>query len=162
MCGSLGAIVAFYFINNLFGLASFLIPPYLIILGLRLMRIFKFTLVRKFILFTLLMLWVSVFLAAFGYLFPVFEDSFVNIGGNHGVNVVKILTQVIGMPGLMAVLVIYAVVYLIYLSARTIEIIRNAFRLNFLKKINPERIKRFVNISFLYLILLTLIHQLQN
>lgn len=145
VCGSLGAIVAFYFINNLFGLASFLIPPYLIILGLRLMRIFKFTLVRKFILFTLLMLWVSVFLAAFGYLFPVFEDSFVNIGGNHGVNVVKILTQVIGMPGLMAVLVIYAVVYLIYLSARTIEIIRNAFRLNFLKKINPERIKRFVN-----------------
>ena len=59
VCGSLGAIVAFYFINNLFGLASFLIPPYLIILGLRLMRIFKFTLVRKFILFTLLMLWVS-------------------------------------------------------------------------------------------------------
>ena len=76
VCGSWGAIVAFFFLNDLFGLSSFIIPPYLIIVGFRLMRVFKFTLVRKFILFTLLMLWTSVFLAAFGYLFPFFEGSF--------------------------------------------------------------------------------------
>ena len=57
-CGSWGAIVAYFFLNDLFGLASFIIPPYLIILGLRLMRVFKFTLVRKFILMAVLMLWV--------------------------------------------------------------------------------------------------------
>ena len=144
-CGSLGAIIAFFFLNDLFGLASFVIPPYMIILGLRLMRIFKFTLIRKFILFTLLMLWASVFLAAFGHLFPYFDGSFIKLGGNHGIHVVKILTQVVGTPGLLVFLVIYAVLYLIYLSAKTIEVIRNAFRLNFLKKMHPERFKRFVD-----------------
>lgn len=134
VCGSWGAIVAFFFLNDLFGLASFVIPPYLIILGFRMMRVFKFTLVRKFILFTLLMLWVSVFLAAFGYLFPYFEGSFIKLGGNHGIHVVKYLTQVVGTPGLFAVLVISAVLYLIYLSAKTIEVIRSAFRMQFFRK----------------------------
>lgn len=143
-CGSLGAIVAYFFLNDLFGLASFIILPYMVILGLRLMRSFKFTLLRKFILFTVLMLWLSVFLAAFSYLFPAFEGSFLKLGGNHGINVVNILTQVVGTPGLLAVLAITAVIYLYYLSAKTIEIIRNAFRLNMLKKVNAERLKRFV------------------
>ena len=144
VCGSWGAIVAFFFLNNLFGLASFIMIPYLIILAMRMMRIFKFTLVRKFILFTVLMLWISVFLAAFGYLFPYFEGSFVKLGGNHGVQVVKGLTQVIGMPGLLAVLVITAVLYLVYLSTKTIEVIRDLFRLNFLKKKNPKRWARLM------------------
>lgn len=143
-CGSLGAIVAYFFLNDLFGLASFIMLPYIVILGLRLMRSFKFTLLRKFILFTLLMLWLSVFLAAFGYLFPAFEGSFIKLGGNHGVNVVSILTQVVGTPGLLAVLVVTAVLYLVYLSAKTIEIIRKAFRMNVLKKMDAERLKHFV------------------
>ena len=145
VCGSWGAIVAFFFLNDMFGLASFIMLPYMIILALRMMRIFKFTLIRKFILFTILMLWTSVFLSAFGYLFPYFEGSFVKLGGNHGIQVVKFLTQLVGTPGLLAVLVVTAVLYLIYLSAKTIEVIRDIFRLNFLKKMNPERWKRLVN-----------------
>ena len=145
VCGSWGAIVAFFFLNDLFGLASFIIPPYLIILAMRMMRIFKFTLLRKFILFSVLMLWTSVFLAAFGYLFPYFEGSFVKLGGNHGIQVVKFLTQLVGTPGLLAVLVVTAVLYLIYLSAKTIEIIRNMFRLNFLKKMKPAQWQHLVN-----------------
>ncbi|MBQ0048391.1 MAG: DNA translocase FtsK [Prevotellaceae bacterium] len=134
VCGSLGAIVAYFFLNDLFGLASFIIPPYLVILGMRMMRIFKFTLVRKFILFTLLMVWVSVFFATFGYLFPYFESSFIKLGGNHGINVVSILTKTIGTPGLLAVLVIYAVGYLIYLSTKTIEWIRDAVRMKHVRE----------------------------
>ena len=145
VCGSWGAIVAFFFLNDLFGLASFILLPYLIILAMRMMRIFKFTLVRKFILFTVLMLWTSVFLAAFGYLFPFFEGSFVKLGGNHGIQVVKYLTQLVGTPGLLAVLVVTAVLYLIYLSAKTIEVIRDVFRLNFLKKVKPERWQHLMN-----------------
>ncbi len=145
VCGSWGAIVAFFFLNDLFGLASFILLPYLIILAMRMMRIFKFTLVRKFILFAVLMLWTSVFLAAFGYLFPYFEGSFVKLGGNHGIQVVKYLTQLVGTPGLLAVLVVTAVLYLIYLSAKTIEVIRNMFRLNILKKVKPERWQHLMN-----------------
>ena len=139
VCGSWGAIVAFFFLNDMFGLASFIMLPYLVILAMRMMRIFKFTLVRKFVLFAVLMLWTSVFLSAFGYLFPYFEGSFVKLGGNHGIQVVKFLTQLVGTPGLLAVLVVTAVLYLIYLSAKTIEVIRDLFRLKFLKKANRRR-----------------------
>ena len=129
VCGSWGAIAAFFFLNDLFGLASFIMLPFFVILGLRMMRIFKFTLVRKFICFSFLTIWMSVFLAAFGYLFPFFEGSFVKLGGNHGIHVVKGLTQVLGTPGLLAVLVITAVMFLIYLSAKTVEVIRGMFRM---------------------------------
>lgn len=139
VCGSWGARMAFFFLNDLFGLASFLIPPYLMIVGLRMMRIFKFTLVRKFILLTLLMLWLSVFFAAFDHLFPLFEGTFIKLGGNHGSSVVKMLTRWVGTPGLLAVLVVYALLYLIYLSARTIEIVRGIFRMNLLKKKRQNR-----------------------
>lgn len=145
VCGSWGANIAFFFLNDTFGLASFIIPPYLIILGMRLMRIFKFTLVRKFILCSLLMLWVSVFLAAFGDLFPYFESSFIKLGGNHGSNVVHILTNVIGRPGLCALLLIYAVLYLIYLSTRTIEIIRDAMKLKFIKNVRKDKLTEILN-----------------
>jgi len=140
VCGSWGAIVAYWLMNDLFGLASFIIPPYLVIVGLRLMRAFKFTLLRKFVLMTFLMLWLSVFLAAFGELFPWSEGSFLKLGGNHGVHVVRLLTQVVGAPGLLAVLVLTAVIFLMYLSAKTIEVIRNALRLKFMKK---ERLEHF-------------------
>ena len=145
VCGSWGANVAYFFLNDMFGLASFIMLPYMIVLAMRMMRIFKFTLIRKFILFTILMLWTSVFLSAFGYLFPYFEGSFVKLGGNHGIQVVKFLTQLVGTPGLLAVLVVTAVLYLIYLSAKTIEVIRDLFRMNFLKKMNPERWKRLMH-----------------
>ena len=58
---------------------------------------------------------------------------------------VKYLTQLVGTPGLLAVLVVTAVLYLIYLSAKTIEVIRNMFRLNFLKKVKPERWQHLMN-----------------
>lgn len=56
VCGSWGANVAYFFLNDMFGLASFIMLPYMIVLAMRMMRIFKFTLIRKFILFTILML----------------------------------------------------------------------------------------------------------
>lgn len=145
VCGSWGALMAFFFLNDMFGLASFIIPVYLAILGLRLMKIFKFTLVRKFILLTFFMVWTSVFLATFSHIFPFLQTSFLKIGGNHGVNVVNHLTRLVGMPGLLAALALSAVAYLIYLSAKTIEVIRNMMRFRFLQKVNPERIKKLVS-----------------
>lgn len=133
VCGSWGAHLAYYFLNDLFGFASFLIPPYLIIVGMRMMRIYKFTLVRKFIMFVLLMLWMSVFFATFSDLFPIFEGTFIKLGGNHGINVENALKRVIGTPGLIFVLIIYAVGYLIYVSTKTIEVVRKVLRFEYLK-----------------------------
>ncbi len=49
-----------------------------------------------------------------------------NPGGNHGVFCVKQLENMIGPPGLTAILLIVALAFLTYLSAETIEIIRKA------------------------------------
>ncbi|MBO4672837.1 MAG: DNA translocase FtsK 4TM domain-containing protein [Bacteroidaceae bacterium] len=146
VCGSWGAMIAYWLMNDLFGLASFLIPPYMIIVGLRLMKAFRFTLIRKFILLTLLMLWASVALGAVGELMPWTQDSFIRLGGNHGTLVARWLMQVVGTPGLMLLMAVTAVLYLIYLSAKTIEIIRNAFRFRFLKKERLERWKEMMKL----------------
>lgn len=142
VCGSLGAKVAYFFLDKTFGLASFIIPVFLVMLGMRLMRVYKVRIVRWFILLSLLLVWTSVFLAAMAGMMPVFDESFINPGGNHGKFVANWLTSLIGRPGLCGVLLLFAVFYLIYISKKTIEFIRGLFRLNIYKKLKFERKKK--------------------
>lgn len=145
VCGSLGAKVAYFFLDKTFGLASFIIPVFLVMLGMRLMRVYKVRIVRWFILLSLLLVWTSVFLAAMAGMMPVFDESFINPGGNHGKFVANWLTSLIGRPGLCGVLLLFAVFYLIYISKKTIEFIRGLFRLNIYKKLKFERKKKDEN-----------------
>ncbi len=143
-CGSLGAKAAYYFLDQTFGLASFLLIPFLIVLGLRLMKVFRIRLVKKLILGILLMVWISVFLAFVSDLIPGMDSSFLNLGGNHGQTVVKKITAVVGSPGLLGMLIITAVMYLMYVSAKTIEMIRSMLRMNFIRKIRLMKRKNEV------------------
>ncbi|MBP5377547.1 MAG: DNA translocase FtsK 4TM domain-containing protein, partial [Bacteroidaceae bacterium] len=140
-CGSLGAKAAYFFINDLFGLASFFIIPLLIMLGLRMMKVFRISLLRKIILGIFLMLWTSVFLAFISDFIPGVSDSFLNIGGNHGKMVVRKITAVVGSPGLLGLMIISAVLYLVYVSAKTIELVRSMLRMSFIQKIRLLRRK---------------------
>lgn len=139
VCGSLGAMAAYFFIGKCFGLASYLIPIFLVILGMKLMRVYKVRIIKWFILLSLLLVWSSVFLSSITAMLPFFDTSFINPGGNHGKFVSNWLTSLIGKPGLFGVLLLFAVFYLIYLSAKTIEYIRSLFRFNIIKKIKERR-----------------------
>ena len=139
VCGSLGAMVAYFFIGKCFGLASYLIPVFLVILGMKLMKVYKVRIIKWFILLSLLLVWSSVFLSSITVMLPFFDTSFINPGGNHGKFVANWLTSLIGKPGLFGVLFLFAVFYLIYLSAKTIEYIRSLFRFNIIKKIKERR-----------------------
>ena len=139
VCGSLGAMVAYFFIGKCFGLASYLIPVFLVILGMKLMKVYKVRIIKWFILLSLLLVWSSVFLSSIAAMLPFFDTSFINPGGNHGKFVANWLTSLIGKPGLFGVLFLFAVFYLIYLSAKTIEYIRSLFRFNIIKKIKERR-----------------------
>lgn len=139
VCGSLGAMVAHFFIGKCFGLASYFIPIFLVVLGMKLMRVYKVRIVKWFILLSLLLVWSSVFLSSITALLPFFDTSFINPGGNHGKFVANWLTSLIGKPGLFGVLFLFAVFYLIYLSTRTIEYIRSMFRFNIIKKIRERK-----------------------
>lgn len=129
ICGAWGAMAAFFFINKCFGLASYIIPIYFILLGMRMMNVFRLRMARLFILFSLLMIWLSVALAAVGQYIPDLKESFLSVGGNHGQTVVDVLTALVGQPGLYGLLLLFALFYLIYISKKTVEYVQRALRL---------------------------------
>jgi len=139
ICGSLGAETAFFFLNNCFGLASFIIPPFLILVGFRLMNVYKIKLVKKFIVSALFMLWLSVCLAFVGTYIPYLDRSFLKLGGMHGITVINYLSGYVGVPGIICSLSLFAVFFLIYISTKTVEVIRGMFRLSFLNKLKEKR-----------------------
>ena len=128
-CGSLGALLSYFLITANFGLPSFLIPAFLLLVSLQLMRAYRMNLLKWFFGMALIMVWTSVTFAKF--VTPFMSNQVYNPGGNHGLFCVQKLENLIGPPGLTAVLLIVALAFLTYLSAETIEVIRKA--------INPVR-----------------------
>ncbi|MBO4665205.1 MAG: DNA translocase FtsK [Bacteroidaceae bacterium] len=139
ICGSLGANTAFFFLNNCFGLASFIIPPFFILVGFRLMNVYKIKLVKKFVVSALFMLWLSVCLAFVGTYIPYLDRSFLKLGGMHGILVIDYLTGYVGVPGIICTLALFAVFFLVYISTKTVEVIRGMLRLSFLNKLKEKR-----------------------
>lgn len=123
-CGSLGAIISFLLITQNFGLPAFIIPCFLIILGLKLMRIYEVNLWKWFFSMAIIMVWASITFAKF--LTPIMRGVVYNPGGNHGLFCVQKLENVIGPPGLTISLVLVAIVFLTFISSETIIVIRKA------------------------------------
>ena len=137
--GSRGAQLASYLINDCFGISSFFILVFLAVAGLKLMRVRIVRLWKWFIGCTLLLVWFSVF---FGFaLMDHYQDSFIYLGGMHGYNVSRWLVSQVGVPGVWMILLITAVCFFIYISARTVIWLRKLFALSFLKRQKKEEEK---------------------
>lgn len=123
--GYLGAQIAYILMQGCFGLASYFIPLFFIFAAMRLMKTYMVNLWRKFINYAFLMVWFSVFLSFLpdrlcgNLTFPP--------GGIHGIFICNTITDEIGKLGLFFVLLATAIAYLIYLSKRTIIILRKMF-----------------------------------
>lgn len=134
--GSRGAQLASYLINDCFGVSSFFILVFLAVTGLKLMRVRNFRLWKWFIGCTLLLVWFSVF---FGFvLMEHYKDTFIYFGGMHGYNVSIWLISQVGVPGVWMILLVSAICFLIYLSARTIIWLRKILSLGFIKRKEKE------------------------
>ena len=91
---------------------------------------------KWFIGCSLLLVWFSVF---FGFAFvEQYKDSFLYLGGMHGYNVSNWLVSQVGVPGVWMILLVTAICFLIYLSARTVIWLRRLFSLSFLKRKQKE------------------------
>ena len=121
-CGSLGAYIAYFFMKRCFGLAAFAIPFFLILASLKMMRVYTIVLSKWFLGTSIVMIWASVTLAKF--LSPIFTDSCYNPGGDHGKYACQWTENLVGAPGLTALLLITAIAFLTYLSMETIYVIR--------------------------------------
>ena len=128
-CGSLGAYVSWYFIKRCFGIPAFMIPLFLILLGIHLIRAYRVNLLKWFLALMILMVWGSVTFAKF--LSPFFVDACYSPGGDHGLFVCQFIENFIGTPGLTVFLGLTAIGFLTYVSAETIFILR--------KILNPTR-----------------------
>ena len=136
-CGSLGAYTAWFFIKRCFGLAAFLIPVYIFLISLRLVRAYKVKLLKWFMCLAIIMIWCSVTFAKF--LAPLFDSACYNPGGDHGLAISQQIEGFVGTPGLTALLALVAISFLAYLSMETIVFIRKIFNpLRYLKKIPME------------------------
>lgn len=130
-CGSLGAYTAYFFIKQCFGLPAFIIPLFLILLSLRMMKAYtNVNLLKWFMVLAIIMVWLSVTFAKF--LAPFFIDSSFSPGGDHGLFICQQIEGYLGSPGLTAVLALIAIGFLTYISAETIYFIR--------KILNPSKI----------------------
>ena len=125
--GGIGARLAENMVNGWFGFSSVLIPVFLAACGLNMMRITHLKLFRWFVSCTFLIIWLSVFLhwALLGLnQAGIMQNSFIKPGGCHGMNATNFLCNNIGVLGLLLMLILTMLLYCIYLTRRTIEVIR--------------------------------------
>ena len=121
--GKLGASMSESIVNGWFGFSSILIPVFLTICGLNMMRITHFRVFRWFVACVFLMVWLSVFLQF--VLSPLMQNSFIIPGGSHGMNLTDLLRSYIGVPGVILTLLLTMLIFCVYLTRRTIQVIRD-------------------------------------
>ena len=128
-CGSIGAMISYFLISRCFGFSAFIIPVFVILCGFRLMQAYRINLVKWFFGLAIIMIWTSVTFAKF--LTPIMADGVFNPGGDHGEYICQRLENMIGAPGLVAVLIIIAFAFLTFLTSETIIVVQ--------KIMNPMR-----------------------
>ena len=109
-CGSLGAWCSWFFIKRCFGLPAFLIPLFLFLMGIHLTRAYKVNLWKWFFSLMFLMIWASVAMSLL--LAPFFTDTCYSPGGDHGLYICHYIGNLVGTPGLTAILGLTAIALL--------------------------------------------------
>ena len=134
--GTRGACLSNLLMNEWFGLSTFFMLFFLASVGLKLMRVKKIKLFRRFVFSALATIWTSVALAFFfGYFF---RDTVIYIGGKHGFIISDLLIGNLGIPGAFILIITLLVVIMIFVSARTIPFLRKAFNINYTPKKKKE------------------------
>ena len=124
-CGSWGAIISYWLMSVNFGFPAFLLPLFCVLVGFQpFMHAYKINLLKWFLCMMVVMFWSSVTFSKL--LTPLMGDLIFNPGGKHGLFVVQRLEDIMGPPGLTAILLIVAVAFLTYLTTETITVIRKA------------------------------------
>ncbi len=123
-CGSLGAIISYCLIAVNFGFPAFLIPVMIAMVGLQVMHAYKINLAKWFFSLMVVMIWSSITFSKF--LTPLCGGLIFNPGGKHGEFVVQFMENMIGPPGLTAILLFTAIAFLTFLTTETITVVRKA------------------------------------
>ena len=126
ICGKLGAYVAFYFMDSCFGVFSVFIPLFTLLVGVKLMGAYRVRLWKWFLNFSILMIWGSVFFSLITDRLPVevVRKMSFRLGGGHGDFIKSFLTSAVGAFGAWIAVLATAVLYLMYVSSETVNVVR--------------------------------------
>ena len=120
--GRMGVMLVQNVMNYSFGQAAFFLPILMIAIGLRIFQIGHIRLWKWIINCILLMVWFSVtgaFIQSHA-----FQNSYIILGGMHGMFALEYLFEKIGTVGTVIAIIMSALAYIGYLSGETIHIIR--------------------------------------
>src|SRR5690554_5189736 len=106
--GAGGAYIAERLVNEGFGIASAFVPLFLIYLGLRIMRVSKFSFLKAFFISAFGLIGISI-TSAF-ILDKILPDTHVKWGGAHGIQIEQFLEGSIGWPGIVLLILLFAVI----------------------------------------------------
>ena len=123
--GSLGMRIAMFLMNGCFGWAAFALFPFFVALIVKLVGWRSPRLSKWFIGSAFGAIWGSIFFSfAFG---EVMAGSFMSPGGQHGENVSQWLVSQIGGLGITLLLFVTLLLFMIYLTSKTIIWLKKAF-----------------------------------
>ena len=123
--GSLGAILSQWLMNEGFGVSTFFLLLFIAFVGLRLMKAKYVSLIRYFIVCSVLTIWSSVTLSfLFGSLF---NDTVLFIGGRHGYQLSALMEKNFGIFGAILIIIVVLILILVILSSRTVPFLQNLF-----------------------------------
>jgi DNA segregation ATPase FtsK/SpoIIIE, S-DNA-T family len=112
--GATGAWMANFLINKWFGLPIFFLVAFGWTLGLKLLKIIRAPLFKSFILYGFGTIWSSLTLAFF--LQPFMQDCFLSPGGDHGYALSTWLSDRIGWPGTLLVILASITIFLVFVQ----------------------------------------------
>lgn len=124
-CGSFGAKISYLLITLNFGYAAFLVPLFIMMVGIKMMQIYLINLWKCFFGIFFTMIWLSMVLTK--TLSPFLSEQTFNAGGRHGLVTVEFIENLVGPPGLSAILVFTALALLTFFSRQTIAYTRRIF-----------------------------------
>ena len=122
--GPWGYKLAHFMMDRWFGVASMLIPVFLIAASIRIMKITKVRLHKWFLNCSILMVWCSAFAAYVVEYVPFARDSYIVWGGMIGREELALMRDRIGPAGVLIALALVALLYLAYVSDETITVMR--------------------------------------
>ena len=121
--GAGGAFIAQGLINDWFGIFSILIPLFITFIGLQWMKVWEGSLIKSFIFISLAIIFGSITSSfILGNLFP---TSFINWGGNHGNSIEYVLENSIGWPGIVLLILLFAIVLVVMYKKSSMFKIQN-------------------------------------
>ncbi len=106
--GAGGAYIAERLVNEGFGIASVIIPLFLVYVGLRIMKVTKFPVIKALFIGAFCLIGLSI--ANAFILDKIFSGTHVRWGGSHGLQIEQLLNNSIGKPGIVLLLLLIGVV----------------------------------------------------